>query len=101
ATPPTALLWMPVAALAIGAWMHASMFSLATAALREASVAECVVAGLLAMGRNFLPLLGVSVAVMAGGFVLSMILALLLGLVVGLLSLLSPVLGVLVMLPLL
>lgn len=99
-TSPSAFLWVPVAMLAIGAWMHASMLAMATAALREASVAECVVAGLLALLRNLLPLLAVSLAVMAGGFVVVMLLALVLVLVVGLLSLLSPVLGVIVMLPL-
>lgn len=86
ATPPTALLWVPAAALAIGAWMHASMFGLATAAFREASVAECVVAGWLAVLRNIIPLLAVSVAVMFGGFALAMVLALVMGLVMALLS---------------
>ena len=99
-TSPTAFLWLPVAVLVIGAWMHASMLALATAALREASVAECVVAGLLAVARNVLPLLGISLAVLAGGFVLGLLLVLVLALLVGLLSLLSPVLGVVVMLPL-
>lgn len=99
-TPPTAILWLPLAALGIGAWLHASMLALATAALREASVAECVVAGLLAMGRNFLPLLGFSLALMLGGTLVFFLLALVGGLVVGLLSLISPVLGLVVLLPL-
>lgn len=99
-TPPTAILWLPLAALGIGAWLHASMLALATAALREASVAECVVAGLLAMGRNFLPLLGFSLALMVGGTLVFFLLALVGGLVVGLLSLISPVLGLVVLLPL-
>lgn len=99
-TPPSAVLWLPVAALGIGAWLHASMLALATAALREASVAECVVAGLLAMLRNFLPLLGFSLALMAGGTLVFFLLAVVGGLVVGLLSLISPVLGLVVLLPL-
>ncbi len=100
-TPASAVLWLPVAAIAIFAWMHASMLALATAALRPASVAECVVAGLLAVLRNFLPLLGLSLVVMVGGFMLALLLGLVLGLVIGLLSLLSPALGMLVALPLL
>lgn len=99
-TPPSAFLWLPVAALAFGAWLHASMLALATAALREASVAECVVAGLLAMVRNFLPLLGFSLALLAGGFVVFFLVVLVGGLVVGLLSLVSPILGLVLLLPL-
>jgi len=99
ATSPTAFLWMPVLAVVVVAWLHASMLALATASLREASVAECVVAGLLAMLRNFLPLLVFSTALMIGGFVLLLLLGLVIGLAIGLLSLLSPVLGMLVILP--
>lgn len=100
ATPPTALLWMPLFALVMAAWFHASMLSQVTAALRTASVAECVASGLLALARNLVPLLAMAAVVMVGGFVALFLVALVLGLVVGLLSLLSPVLGMLVMLPL-
>lgn len=99
ATPPTAFLWMPVLAVVVVVWLHASMLAQATAALREASVAECVVAGLLAMLRNVLPLLVFSLAMTIAGFVLVLLLFLLVGLVIGLLSLLSPLLGMVVILP--
>lgn len=98
-TSPGAFLWLPVLVMLVGAWMHASMLGLATAALCEASVAECVVAGLLAMLRNVLPLLVISVVVTFVGFLLAFVLALLLGLLVGLLSMISPLLGMAVMLP--
>ena len=50
-TTPATFLWLPVVAIVMFTWLHASMLALATAALREVDVATAVVAGALAALR--------------------------------------------------
>ena len=99
-TSPATFLWLPVVAIVMFTWLHASMLALATAALREVDVATAVVAGALAALRNFLPLLGFMLVFLVAGFFVVLLFAVVLGLLLGLLAMLSPVLVVLVMFPL-
>ena len=100
ATSPSTFLWLPVVAIVMFTWLHASMLALATAALREVDVATAVVAGALAALRNFLPLLGFMLVFLVAGFFAMLLVGLVLGLLLGLLAMASPVLVVLVMFPL-
>jgi hypothetical protein len=99
-TSPATFLWLPVVAIVMFTWLHASMLALATAALREVDVATAVVAGALAALRNFLPLLGFMLVFMVAGFFATLLVGLVLGLLLGLLAMASPVLVLLVMFPL-
>lgn len=99
-TSPATFLWLPVVAVVMFTWLHASMLALATAALREVDVATAVVAGALAALRNFLPLLGFMLAFLVAGFFVMLLVGLVLGLLLALLAMASPVLVVLVMFPL-
>ncbi|GGA82157.1 hypothetical protein GCM10011521_20660 [Arenimonas soli] len=99
-TSPSAFLWLPVVAIVMFTWLHASMLALATAALREVDVATAVVAGAMAALRNFLPLLGFMLVMLVGGFAAMLLVGLVLGLLMALLAMASPVLVVLVMFPL-
>ncbi|WP_374603445.1 hypothetical protein [Arenimonas sp.] len=99
-TSPAAFLWLPVVAIVLATWLHASMLALATAALRDVDVATAVVAGALAALRNFLPLLGFALVLTVAGFFAMLLLGLLLGLLLALLAMASPVLMVLVLFPL-
>lgn len=99
-TSPATFLWLPVVAIVLVTWMHASMLALATAALRDVDVATAVVAGALAALRNFLPLLGLVVVLGVLGTFALLLVALVLGLLLALLAMASPLLVVLVMFPL-
>ncbi len=99
-TSPATFLWLPVVAIVMATWLHASMLALATAALRDVDVATSVVAGALAALRNFLPLLGFALVLSVAGFFAVLVVGLVLGLLLGLLAMASPVLMLLVMFPL-
>src|SRR5690606_404984 len=98
-TSPATFLWLPVVAIVLFTWLHASMLALATAALRDVDVPTAVVAGALAALRNFLPLLGFMLVFMVAGFFATLLLGLVLGLLMALLAMASPVLVLLVMVP--
>lgn len=97
---PAMFLWLPVVGIVLATWLHASMLSLATAALRDVDVPTAVVAGVLGAIRNFLPLLGFLLVLGVAGFFAALLAGLVLGLLLALLAMASPVLVVLVMFPL-
>lgn len=100
-TPPAGLLLWLLAALFFAIWLgNAYMLAFAQAALGGRGPLLAVAEGLWAALKNLLPLIGVFIVVVLAGFVAALLLALVAGVVLGVLGMISPVLALVVGVPL-
>lgn len=99
-TPPAGfLLWLLAFLLVAVIASNANMFAYTQASLGDRGPVQALRDGLLATLSNLLPLLGLALVLILGGFVVMIVLALLLALVLGALMLISPVLATVVAVP--
>lgn len=97
--PSGMLLWMLAAFFAVMIVGNAYLLAFAQAALADRGPVAATTDGYVAALKNILPLLGFALAVLVLGFIVLLLVVLVLGVLVGLLAVASPVLAVVVAVP--
>lgn len=98
--PPSFLLWLLGAMAFLLVLSHVYLLTYAQAALAGQGPVAATAQGFKAVLRNLLPFIGFTLAALAVGFVVLLVLGVVLALVIGLLATVSPVVGIAIGVPL-